>query len=352
MRAHEERFEPKDGPLRAVVKESVEAYLGCGQLLGGFARIRCPKCRGEHLLAFSCRTRNFCPSCQAKRAALLSEHLEGVLARVPHRHWVFTIPRALRALFARERSLLSLLPRCAFAAVGRHLRERPGRKDGVPGFVGSIQTFGSAIPFHPHVHALATDGLLAREGEFVPLEPDVRAVEERFRRLVIAALARAERLSEEFALTLLSWERSGFSVYAEQVVLAEEKARLARLARYVARAPLPDARVREGPDGRLLVRTGPGEVAFSPLELIHALSQQIPDRGQHLVRYYGAYANRAQALPRRARGRRGARGRAPPLLGAADAEAARGRSPPVPEVRRRVASLRLGSRDTISHDAA
>ena len=52
--------------------------------------------------------------------------LETVLADVPHRRWVFTIPKALRGLFARERSLLALLPRCAFAALRRHLRERAG----------------------------------------------------------------------------------------------------------------------------------------------------------------------------------------------------------------------------------
>lgn len=80
----------------------------------------------------------------------------------------------------------------------------------------------------------------------------------------------------------------------------------------MARAPLADARVREGPDGRLLVlmdpRTGATEVAFGPLELIHALAKQIPDRGQHLVRYYGAYANRARRLHRAAEGEEGGRG--------------------------------------------
>ncbi|MGQ0614768.1 MAG: transposase zinc-binding domain-containing protein [Planctomycetaceae bacterium] len=182
-----------------------------GRLPGGFARLRCPKCRGEHLLAFSCRTRNFCASCQEKRAALLSEHLETVLARVPHRHWVFTIPRALRQLFARERSLLALLPRCAFAAVCRGLRERAGLRGGAPGFVASIQTFGAALRFHPHVHALAADGLFLCDGTFVAIDPDPRAVEEHFRRLVIGAFRKAERL--------LSWERSGSRVYPEQVGL-------------------------------------------------------------------------------------------------------------------------------------
>jgi hypothetical protein len=44
----------------------------------------------EYLLAFSCRTRNLCPSCQAKRAALLAEKLSrlpaGTSRRFFHKH--------------------------------------------------------------------------------------------------------------------------------------------------------------------------------------------------------------------------------------------------------------------------
>ena len=61
---YEERFEPRYGYLRPVGARTVSAFLECGRLQSGFARIRCQKCRGEHLLAFSCQTRNFWPSCQ------------------------------------------------------------------------------------------------------------------------------------------------------------------------------------------------------------------------------------------------------------------------------------------------
>ena len=54
VRAYEERFEPRAGPLRPVVVRSVEDFLSCGRLQGGFARIRCTKCRKEHLLALAC----------------------------------------------------------------------------------------------------------------------------------------------------------------------------------------------------------------------------------------------------------------------------------------------------------
>ena len=116
--AYEERFEPRSGPLRPVVEPAVAAFLGCGRPEGGFARIRCDTCKAEHLLSFSCRTRNFCPSCQAKRAALFAEKLvEEILEKVPHRHYVFTIPKALRGLFERDRRLLGLLSRTAYDAI-------------------------------------------------------------------------------------------------------------------------------------------------------------------------------------------------------------------------------------------
>ncbi len=51
--AYEERFEPRSGPLRRVVRDSVGQFLACGRLQGGFARVRCPSCKSEHLLAFS-----------------------------------------------------------------------------------------------------------------------------------------------------------------------------------------------------------------------------------------------------------------------------------------------------------
>ncbi len=57
--AYEERFEAKAGALRSMVRPTVEAFLDCGRLYGGFARIRCPSCHNEHLLAFSCQTRNY-----------------------------------------------------------------------------------------------------------------------------------------------------------------------------------------------------------------------------------------------------------------------------------------------------
>jgi hypothetical protein len=299
---YEERFEPREGPLRGVVPRAAEAFLECGRLANGFARIRCPRCRGEHLLAFSCQTRNFCPSCQGKRAALLGEWVvEEVAAPVSHRHVVFTIPRALRGLFERERRLLGILSRCAYESVRRTWGTGFGVRGARPGMVASIQTFGSYVNFHPHVHAVVTDGVMTVGGEFLRVpEWTPGVIGEMYRRLVLGELVRAERLTEEFREELLSWSPTGFSVYGEQVVGEDEPERLERVVRYMVRPPVALGAVEETGKGRVRVetpvdpRTGKAGVELDPLEWLHAVGKQVPDPGQHLVRYYGIYANRVR----------------------------------------------------------
>src|SRR5487761_2233279 len=53
--------------IPAFAKSEDERYLACGLLSGGFARVRCPSCSFERLVAFSCKSRGLCPSCGARR---------------------------------------------------------------------------------------------------------------------------------------------------------------------------------------------------------------------------------------------------------------------------------------------
>jgi len=66
--------------------------------LVALGRIRCDACAHEYLLASSCKSRNFCPSCHAKRLARWTLCLdETLLAPVPHRQVNLTIPKRLRS---------------------------------------------------------------------------------------------------------------------------------------------------------------------------------------------------------------------------------------------------------------
>jgi hypothetical protein len=74
--------------LPAHVEQEFEEYLKCGRLEHGFLRVRCDSCHAEHLVAFSCKKRGFCPSWGARRmaesAALL---VDEVSPEQPVRQW-------------------------------------------------------------------------------------------------------------------------------------------------------------------------------------------------------------------------------------------------------------------------
>ncbi|UCF67519.1 MAG: transposase zinc-binding domain-containing protein [Acidobacteriota bacterium] len=272
LSVYDERYEPRWGPLRPVVRPAVERFLDCGRLQGGFARVRCERCGAEHLLAFSCSCRNFCPSCQAKRAALFAEKLVNeVLERVAHQHLVLTIPRAIRGLFRRDRRLLGILARSAYDAIRKTCEATLERQDLRPAAVLSIQTFGSFANYHPHIHAVLAKGCFGNAGAFHPIpELNTAVIEEVFRRLVLGRLNRAKRLSQEFMQNLLSWEHSGFSARLGVAIGADDRAGLERLVRYIVRVPVPAGTVRIA--GRAVIvctppdpRTGATQLSLDPL---------------------------------------------------------------------------------------
>jgi len=146
------------GYFRPIIKEVVERYLDCGNPKCGFARIRCPDCREERLVMFSCRTRGFCPSCHAKRLEEWGEWMrETLLLDVPHRQVVFTIPKRLRVFFKFNRRLLGDLCRCALRSLICYFEIVTGSAL-TPGVIAAIQTFGDRINLHVHLHFLVTEG--------------------------------------------------------------------------------------------------------------------------------------------------------------------------------------------------
>ena len=139
----DERFEHRYGFWRGLVDGVVARYLDCGILDHGFARIRCPECKKELLLAFSCKGRGLCPSCGAKRVAAFAAFLpDELLADVGHAQWVFTVPKLLRPYFMHHRELLGPLCSAAWETVRDLMAEAVCEKQGFrPGMVAVVHTF-------------------------------------------------------------------------------------------------------------------------------------------------------------------------------------------------------------------
>ncbi|MCJ7451963.1 MAG: transposase zinc-binding domain-containing protein, partial [Steroidobacteraceae bacterium] len=164
----EERFERRCGFWRGFVDEQVRRYLDCGLFENGFARIRCPDCAEEYLLAFSCKTRELCPSCAAKRSAATAALLaEEVLEEVGHAQWVFVMPKMLRPYFLHHRELLGGLAHAAWETVLELMCAATGDEGMRPGMVAVVQTAGDLANWHPHVHAIVSRGGWTRDRQWV-----------------------------------------------------------------------------------------------------------------------------------------------------------------------------------------
>jgi len=97
----------------------VNAFLRCGDLQHGFARVRCADCQHEMFVAFSCKQRCTCPSCHQKRALLTAIHVaEDVCFPVAHRQVVFHVDQSV-FLAAGDRAgierLMQYMTRCPFS---------------------------------------------------------------------------------------------------------------------------------------------------------------------------------------------------------------------------------------------
>ncbi len=170
QRVYDERYRQRYGFWRPVIASTIEKFLACGDLREGFARVRCPRCRDEFFVAFSCRRRCLCPSCHQKRALVMAEHIaRDLCAPVPHRQFVFTIPKRLRIFFRFDRRLLGELPRLAWQTVLEVDRAVLDRRDVTPAMFAAIHTFGELVHWHPHLHALVTNGVFAPDGTFITL---------------------------------------------------------------------------------------------------------------------------------------------------------------------------------------
>ena len=148
--------------LPGYVQREFEEFLKCGRLEHGFLRVRCESCHAEHLVAFSCKRRGFCPSYGARRmaesAALL---VVEVLPEQPMRQWVLSFPFQLRFLFASRPEIMGRVLGIVYRVIATHLVRKADYTHNTArtGAVTLIQRFGSALNLNIHFHMLFLDGV-------------------------------------------------------------------------------------------------------------------------------------------------------------------------------------------------
>ena len=302
---------------RKRITRLVEKYLSCGDLHNGFAKIRCDDCGKVNLLAFSCKQRCICPSCHQKRTILTGMHFtENISSDVPHRQVVFTIPKRLRVYPRRDWSLMSAMASEASAVINQAFGEHAGPEETKPGILLSIQTFGTLMNYHPHIHAIVTTGVFGIDGKFrevfrLPEGLLLRIWTERIFRLFLDRGVISEGLADQ----MRSWNHSGFSVDDTVYIPSGDRKKLQKLVEYIVRAPVSLERIlRVSDDGTVIYRSEkngchgypddkgkdpvPGArrnyEVFTALEFLQQLLQHVPPKHFSLVRYSGWYSSRTR----------------------------------------------------------
>ena len=144
--------------------------------------------------------------------------------------------RKLAQLITRvlRRQLVNQLP------LHRNLKKEL-KRTAKPGILLAQHSFSSDLSFHPHWHAVVSDGVFESDGAFNTLwHWDAGAILEDLRTAILQAFVRWSRLSPEVADTLrgLAAERSGFSCFVGPVIPAEDREGLGRLIKYLFRSPV------------------------------------------------------------------------------------------------------------------
>ena len=340
-----ERRDRAERPVPSHVEEELRGYLECGLLCFGFARAICTTCRTGFVVAFSCKGRGVCPSCNGRHMAQTAAHLaDHVIPPVPVRQWVISVPKRLRGMLADRPRAVAALTRifldeverllCAAAGVAE-AANTPSAPRPRHGGISVLHRFGSALTHHVHFHACVTDGVFlpaANQADsdapltFLQARPvtaaDLAALTERVRRRVIRWFRLTRLLDAAAAADMLAWENSGFSVDASvRISLLDRDVpsyfqSLEHLLRYCARPPFALERVSvvRDADGRIIriryvlprhkaatwvgrgrgsksTRPGAnGVVELSPFEFLDRLADLVPPPRKHRHRYHGVFA--------------------------------------------------------------
>jgi len=283
-----------------VILDRLEQFTGCADWSKGVARIRCEDCGHSYFRPFSCKVFHLCPSCDQKRTLLYAEYLaEDLLLDIPHRQFVFTIPKILRRYFKSDKRLFGEVSKLIFSLLSEYFSLAAGQEL-LCAMVVSYQSFGEFARFHPHWHVLVLEGGFTRFDRFVflPLGADEGMLKV-WQAAMLSLFLRMNLIDQSRVNMLKDWKHSGFSIESDTRLFS--KADREALGQYVVRGATCAEKIHYAPDSDTVIWTaspkgfykGKSET-FKGFEFVDQLAAHLPPRRVQLVRRYGLYAGKVR----------------------------------------------------------
>jgi hypothetical protein len=257
----------------------------------------------------SCRNRHCPKCCGSQQAQWLTREARNLLP-VEYHHVVFTLPSEVNRIgFLNPVSVYEALLGAAAEAI-RVVAADPKHLGAEVGTLLVLHTWGQALGYHPHAHAVVTGGGLTPDGRWRACRPGfflpVRVLGRVFRRLFLArmrdAFTSGKLIGFARAGAFEGWVRTlcvkDWVVYAKPP-FGGPSVVLKYLARYTHRVAISNARLA-ALDGDRVTFTYKDyadastvkRMTVSAVEFVRRWVQHVLPHGFVKVRHYGLLANR------------------------------------------------------------
>lgn len=168
------------------------------------------------------------------------------------------------------------------------------------------------------MHAIVSEELYKRDGFFIRVvKVDMERCTAAWRERVFNLLLREEKIDENVVRSMRAWPHSGFSIDNSAQITADDAEGMQRLVSYISCCPFSLARmIKITERGQVIYRAvksgcvrfpNPGNErlrqgvsrnfqVFEALEFLAEVTQHIPNKGQHLIRYFDWYSNKKRGV--------------------------------------------------------
>lgn len=302
------------GSVPTHIEKDFRHYLECGILSYGFARARC-ECGHEFLVAFSCKGRGICPSCNTRHMAETAAHLvDHVFPKVPVRQWVLSLPKRLRYYLYHDPKIASKVLKIFLDEIYKQLKQQfniPLESQVKLGGVSFIHRFGASLNVHLHFHCIVIEGLFISDSNgslrFRSInnitEKDIKEVQKRVQLRVLKGFKRWKFLKDYEVENMKAWQGGGgFSVDGSVKLHKNDCKGLERLLRYCARPIFASEKLQQLSNNLLIYKpdkqwkSSNGQsyaqhpITLSPIEFIEKIATLVPPPRIHRHRYFGVLA--------------------------------------------------------------
>jgi hypothetical protein len=159
--------------------------------------------------------------------------------------------------------------------------------------IAALHTARDLLDFHPHIHSIAIDGTVYKNGTFHQLtEIDIEKFHNHFQQNVFNALLKQDLITQDVVDNMLSWEHSGFNVWSGEPFTDPDTRKF--LGRYLKKSPVSLERMSIRDDGKIGITRKTDDFdetrLFDPLEFLAELSSNLPNIWEQTTRYFGIFA--------------------------------------------------------------